>query len=97
MLEEIKKSLGANYKEDDEDVLIDILEEVTSIASNISNRNEQDKMLKPYIFKTAKAIYLNRGSEGLKSLNESGVSSTFEDNIEILRNNIIKNGIRRLK
>lgn len=94
-IDKIIKDLGANYKNDKE-VLKDILEEVSSIASNISNRKSDDK-LEPYIKKATKAIYLCRGAEGLISSNESGVSNSYDNIIEELRNNIIKNGLRRLK
>ena len=95
-IEKIIDDLGANYR-DDEDVLQDILEEVTSIASNISNRETSDEKLFPYIKKAVKAMYLCRGAEGLKSKSESGISDSFEDIIDTLRNDIIKNGLRRIK
>lgn len=97
MKSKIIKDLGPNYNDSDEEVLENILEEVKSIASNISNRGSEDKKLIPYISKATKAIYLNRGAEGLQSQSESGVSSSFEDIIEKLRNDIIKNGLRRFK
>lgn len=95
-LEKIKSDLGANYR-NDEDVLKDILEEVSSIASDISNRTADDKKLFPYIKKAVKAEYLARGAEGLTSRNEGSVSSSFDDTIDKLRNNIIKNRLRRIK
>ena len=95
-IDKIIADLGANYK-DDQEVLQEILEEVSSIASDISNRQKDDEKLYPYIKKTTKAIYLTRGAEGLQSINESGVSSSFEDIIDKMRNDIVKNGLRRLK
>lgn len=97
MLEKIIEDLGANYRDDDREVLKDILEEVSSIASNISNRKKDDEKLFPYIKKAVKGIYLTRGAEGLVSQSESGVSSSFEDIVDKLRNDIVKNGLRRLK
>lgn len=91
----IINDLGANYN-DDKEVLSDILDEVTSIASNISNRQENDEKLYPYIKKTTKAIYLSRGAEGMASRNAGSISTSFEDNLEKLRNDIIKSGLRRL-
>lgn len=44
-IDKIIADLGANYKEDEE-VLQEILEEVSSIASDIANRQ---KMIKSYI------------------------------------------------
>lgn len=95
-INKIIADLGANYK-DDEEVLNEILEEVSSIASNISNRPKEDIKLFPYIKKATKAIYLSRGAEGLTSRGEGSISSSYEDIIEKLRNDIIKSGLRRIK
>lgn len=97
MLEKIKKDLGANYNENNDEVLKEIIEEVSSIASHISNRKTSDEKLNPYIIKATKAIYLSRGTEGLQSRGEGSISSSYEDIVEKLRNDIIKNGLRRLK
>lgn len=97
MLDKIINDLGANYNNKDEEVLEDILNEVSSIASDISNRKADDKKLEPYIKRAVKAEYNTRGAEGLLSTTGSGVSSQFEDIIEKMRNNIIKNGARRPK
>lgn len=94
-INKIIADLGANYK-DDKEVLAEILEEVSFIASDISNRPEDDVKLFPHIKKAVKAIYLLRGSEGLINRNEGSISSSFEDVIDNLRNNIIKTGLRRL-
>ncbi|MGN1270615.1 MAG: hypothetical protein ACI4UX_01290 [Clostridia bacterium] len=95
-VDKIIDDLGANYR-DDEEVLKDILEEVSSIASDISNRQKDDEKLFPYIKKATKAIYLCRGAEGLQSRNDGSISNSFEDIIEKLRNDIIKNHLRRVK
>lgn len=95
-IEKIINDLGPNYRGDDV-VLEEILEEVSSIASDISNRSKDDTRLFPYIKKATKAIYLSRGAEGLTSRNEGSISTSYEDIIEKLRNNIIKSGLRRLK
>lgn len=95
-INKIIEDLGENYR-NDEDVLKDIYEEVNSIASDISNRKSDDEKLYPYIKKATKAIYLCRGGEGLASRGEGSISNSFEDVIEKLRNDIIKNGLRRLK
>lgn len=95
-IQEIKDNLGANYGDDDE-VLQDIIDDVTSIASNISNRKADDEKLVPYIKKAVKAMYLARGAEGLASRGEGSISSSYEDIIDKLRNDIVKNGLRRLK
>lgn len=97
MLEEIKINLGANYKEDTDDVLQDIIDDITSIACDISNRKKDDKKLIPYIKKAVRSEYLARGAEGLLSRTEGSESSSFEDIIDKMRSNITKNGIRRIK
>lgn len=93
--QKIIEDLGANYR-GDEAVLKDIISEVTSIASDISNNKDAEKLF-PYIKKAVKAVYLTRGGEGLQSRGEGSISNSFEDIIEQLRNDIIKNGLRRLK
>ena len=95
-IEKIIDDLGANYR-NDEEVLRDIVSEITSIASNISNRETSDEKLFPYIKKTVKAVYLCRGAEGLKNKSESGISDSFEDIIDTLRNDIVRNGLRRIR
>ena len=95
-IDKIIADLASNYK-DDKEVLNEIFEEVSSIASDISNRQKDDAKLFPYIKKATKAIYLCRGAEGLQSNSESGVTSSFEDIIEKLRNDIIKSGLRRIR
>ena len=95
-VDKIIEDLGANYK-NDEDVLEEILNDVSSIASNISNRKVDDEELFPYIKKATKAIYNCRGAEGMTSRGEGSISSSYEDIIEKLRNDIIKNGLRRFK
>lgn len=94
-MDKIIDDLSSNYR-NDEDVLKDILEEVTSIAFDISNGQKEEKLF-PYIKKAVKAEYLARGAEGLTSRSEGSVSSSFEDIIDKLRNNIIKSGLRRIK
>ena len=96
-VEKIIKDLSVNYKDNDRYVLEGILEEVSSIASDISNRDKDDEKLFPYIKKAVKAEYLARGAEGLTSRGEGSMSSSFEDIMDKLRNNIIKSGLRRIK
>ena len=56
MLEQIKQRLGANYIEDTDNIIQDIIADMTSIACDASNRKETDNKLFPYI---KKAVYLN--------------------------------------
>lgn len=98
MLEEIKAILADNYR-NDESVLNSLIEEATTIALSISNRNNTVKNveeLSSYIKDYTVAEYLTRGGEGLNSLSEGGVSSSFKDNREKMRNDIIKDGKRRI-
>ena len=97
MLNEIINELGDNFNSSDTSVLEEILEEVTANALTISNResNEDNKyFLKQEIKSCVKGIYLQRGAEGLNSLSERGTSSNFNDCMEKLRNDIVRNGKR---
>lgn len=94
-IDKIIADLGANYREDEE-FLKEILEETNSIAFDISN-NKNKEQLFPYVKKAVKATYIRRGTEGMTSSSEGGQSYSYEDIIEKLRNDIIKNGLRRLK
>lgn len=96
-IDKIIKDLGANFSSNDRYVLEEILEEISSIASDISNRKKDDEKLFPYIKKAVKSEYLARGAEGLTSRGEGSMSSSFEDIMDKLRNNIIKSGLRRIK
>lgn len=93
MLEEIIVELGDNFKEEDYETLETIVERVTAVAQSLSNNQTEE--LNPYIKTCVKAEYLSRGGEGLSSLSESGKNSGFIDNIEKMRNDIIKAGLRR--
>jgi len=93
MLEEIIEDLGDNYNDADEDILESIIERVTTVAQTLSNNESEE--LNPYIKTCVKSEYLSRGGEGLSSLSESGKNSSFIDNIEKMRNDIIKAGLRR--
>lgn len=98
MINEIINELGDNYNSDDENVLNNILEEVTANAltiSNLSNNAQNQEYLKQEIKTCVKGIYLQRGAESLNSLSERGISSHFKDSMEKLRNDIIRNGKRR--
>ena len=79
MLEQIKQRLGANYIENTDDIIQDIIADMTPIACDASNRKETDKQLFPYIKKAVISEYNARGSEGLLSRNEGSISSSFND------------------
>lgn len=86
-INKIIEDLGVNYQ-NDEEVLKEILEEVNSIAFDISNNKNTDKLF-PYVKKAVKAIYLCRGAEGLQSQNVGSISNSFEDIIDKLRLSLI--------
>lgn len=94
MLEQIKKRLGANYIEYTDDIIQDILDDMTSIACDASNRKETDKKLFSYIKKAVISEYNARGAEGLLSRNEGSISSSFNDIEKKLRIDV--STIRRL-
>lgn len=94
MFDTIKRDLAENYRGDDK-VLLDLIDEVTTVALSISNNKKE--LVEPYIKKCVKAEYLARGGEGLKSLSLGGKSSSFDDNINVMRENIIKNHLRVMK
>ncbi len=95
MLEQIKERLGANYYDDTDNVLQDIIDDMTSIAVDASNRKKDDEKLFPYIKKAVISEYLERGAEGLLSRNEGSVSSSFNDIEKKLRTDLVQ--IRILK
>ena len=94
MLEQIKQRLGANYIEKTDNIIRDIIDDMTSIACDASNRKEDDEKLFPYIKKAVIAEYNARGSEGLLSRNEGSISSSFNDIEKKLRIDV--STIRRL-
>lgn len=94
MLEKIKERLGANYIESTDKIIQDIIDDMTSIACDASNRNKDDEKLFPYIKKAVISEYNQRGAEGLLSRNEGSVSSSFQDIEKKLRIDVAS--IRRL-
>ena len=99
MLNEIIAELGAYYDEKDNNLLNSILEETTNNAlflSNLDNNDDNKNLLKSEIKECVKTIYLRRGTEHNQSLSANGENVTFIDPYEKLRENIIKNGKRRI-
>lgn len=90
MLDKIKQRLGANYIENTDNVLQDIIDDFTSIACDASNRKKDDKKLFPYIKKAVISEYNQRGAEGLLSRTEGSVSSSFNDIEKKLRTDLIQ-------
>lgn len=97
MLDEIIAELGENYNVDDRAVLESIIDETTSNALFISNRNNtvyNRDLLKPEIKQSVISQYLRRGAEDVASLSQAGLSSSYVDYMDQLRQNIVKNGKR---
>lgn len=97
MLEEIKKDLADNFQTGDEEVLRQIIDETTTDALSISNREKTSKniqLLESDIKKCVKSKYLQRGAEGSNSLGDSGKSTSFNNPSEIMRQDIVKAGKR---
>ena len=95
MLNEIIAELGENYNTDDRAVLESIIDETTSNALFISNRQDtvlNRDLLKPEIKQSVISQYLRRGTEDVNSLSQAGLSSI--DYVDQLRKNIVKNGKR---
>lgn len=95
MLEQIQERLGSNFIEGTENVIRDIIDDMTSIAIDASNRKKNDKVLIPYIKKVVISEYLQRGAEGLLSESKGSVSSSFNDIEKKLRTDLIQ--VRILK
>ena len=82
-----------------DEVLGTILDDTISNALFVSNRKDTDnniQLLVPEIKKAVKSIYIQRGSEGSKSLSELGTSNTFENPLEEMEKSIVKNGKRKI-
>lgn len=95
-IDKLIAQLGVNYKNNKE-VLQDILDTYTSIASNISNRETTDSNLIPYINIATIKAYIRQGEEGIKNSSTGAISYTYDDIIATLRTDIINNGLRRIK
>lgn len=95
MKNEIIAELGANYNVSDSGVLDTIINDMTTIASQNANLPTYDERLRPYIKKAVKSAYLSRGAEGLSSRSEGSISSSYLEITEVLRQDLIKGGLRR--
>ena len=95
-LSEIISDLGENYN-NDTNVILNLYDRISTIASQNSNRTPDDPKLYPYIVDAVKAEYLARGAEGLQSRGEGSISSSYKDIIKEMRTNIISAGLRRVK
>ena len=108
LLQQIIADLGDNYRETDDGILANILEDVIEDALLMSNRDVkaeasdeamalQLKILSSNIKKAVKTIYLQRGVEDVKSNSESGLSNTYEVAMDRMLADIIRQNKRVLK
>lgn len=79
MLDRLKKDLSVNFKNGDDSVLSDFIDDYISIASNNSNRRKDDEKLYPYVYNAVKSAYLKRGDEGSSSSTEGSQSTSYID------------------
>lgn len=108
----IIEDLGANFRDGDGNVIGALLDDAVDSALSISNRldraltngevdedklSNQLEILKPEIKKCVKTLYLQRGAEDVRSQSLSGLSSTYEDAMDALRRDIIRNQKRVLR
>ncbi len=107
LYEEIVRDLGVNFNEEDGNVLHDLIDDVIEDALLMSNRNvkvisEETKeahviILASNIKKAVKTIYLQRGIEDVKSNSQSGLSNTYDDAMETMLRDIVRQNKRILK
>ena len=106
LLQEIIDDLAENFRTGDDEILADILEGVTNDALLMSNRyvkagTEEGKeaqtiVLASNIKKATKSIYLQRGVEDVKRNSQSGLSNSYDNVMETMLNDIIKQNKRLL-
>ena len=100
ILNEIISDLGDNYVNEDSAVLTSIMNDVITSALYVSNRRVENesklKILKDNIKKATKTIYLRRGTEDVTSNSSSGLNNTYDNAIETMTSDIIKQNKRIL-
>lgn len=97
LVEKVKRNLGPNFKESDSKVLTEIVEDLLTIASNISHRKTIDKKLYPLVNKASRAEYIARGNEGISSNSEGGISNSYYKIVDELKADIISNRLRVIR
>lgn len=98
IFDEIVNDLAESYRNDDS-VLYDTLSDVITDALSISNRQNNDTnllLLKGNIKKAVKSIYLRRGAEGISSSSQPGFSDVYEEEMDIMLKDIIRQNKRLL-
>ncbi|MCX4366188.1 MAG: hypothetical protein OSJ70_10525 [Bacilli bacterium] len=79
MVTRLKSDLSVNFKDGDDSILSDFIDDYISIASNNSNRRKDDEKLYPYVYNAVKSAYLKRGDEGSSSATEGSLSTSYID------------------
>lgn len=74
----------------------DIFDRFLKKAIDITNNKNHDNLL-PYVKDATVAFFNIKGSEGMKSRNEGGISTAFSDITTDMKNNLISAGLRRVK
>ena len=100
IFEETVADLGANFKSTDSEVLSNLLTDVINDALSMANRSESEASitaLKSNIKKAVKAIYLQRGVEDVRSNSVGGLSNTYEDVMDMMLRDIIRQNKRLLR
>ena len=107
LCEAIERDLGVNYNPEDGNVLRDLVEDVIEDALLLSNRDTrvtsdetkeaQVAVLQSNIKKAVKTIYLQRGVEDVKSNSQSGLSNTYDDVMDTMLRDIVRQNKRILK
>ena len=88
-IELLKKDLGENYHDENDEVITERWEHFLAIASDTSNRKKDDEKLIPYVYEAVISTYLKRGDEGKSSSSVGGISSSYVDIEEKLRKDIL--------
>lgn len=79
MVTRLKRDLSVNFKDGDDSILSDFIDDYISIASNNSNRRKDDEKLYPYVYNAVKEAYQRRGDEGSSSSTEGSQSTSYID------------------
>lgn len=88
MINRLKSDLSVNFKNGDDSVLSNFIDDYISIASNNSNRRKDDEILYPYVYEAVKEAYLKRGDEGSSSASEGSLSTSYIDIVEKLKKDV---------
>lgn len=107
LYEQIVRDLGVNFNSEDGNVLHDLIDDVVEDALIMSNRDArattetakeaQVTVLASNIKKAVKTLYLQRGIEDVKSNSQSGLSNTYDDAMESMLRDIVRQNKRVLR